>query len=318
MKAKLQPEQSMHEKQIRTALNKHWHASAVGDANVEHDIYDDDAICDYPQSGERILGRSNLQALRSHHPGKPSGFKVKRIFGDGDIWITGTHNHVPGATGIHGEHHGVPQRQGRPRNTKFRDSLRGAGLSADCASCGFVDYVCSDNLKGQGGKEDRMQHNHKESRSGSGDTVSLTLKVGSALADLAEQIQQDIGRRAYELFEQRGYTHGDDLSDWFQAEKEIVQSVHSEVKDTGKQISLRVDVSNFDLADLQVGLYPRRLIVWGKRLATSGKNGDSADQDPKYLVTLSLVDLPTDVDMQNAKAVVKGTEIEVIAEKAHM
>jgi len=163
-----------------------------------------------------------------------------------------------------------------------------------------------------------MQRNHKESRSGSGDTVSLTLKVGSALADLAEQIQQDIGRRAYELFEQRGYTHGDDLSDWFQAEKEIVQRVHSEVKDTGKQISLRVDVSNFDLANLQVGLYPRRLIIRGKRLATSGKNGDSADQDPKYLVTLSLVDLPTDVDMQNAKAVVKGTEIEVIAEKAHM
>jgi HSP20 family molecular chaperone IbpA len=163
-----------------------------------------------------------------------------------------------------------------------------------------------------------MQRNHKESRSEPGDTVGLTLKVGSALADLAEQIQQDIGRRAYELFEQRGYTHGDDLSDWFQAEKEIVQNVHSEVKDAGKQISLRVDVSNFDLANLQVGLYPRRLIVWGKRLATSGKNGDSADQDPKYLVTLSLVDLPIDVDMQNAKAVVKGTEIEVIAEKAHM
>jgi hypothetical protein len=48
----------------------------------------DDAICDYPQSGERILGRNNLQALRSHHPGKPSGFNVKRILGKGDLWIT--------------------------------------------------------------------------------------------------------------------------------------------------------------------------------------------------------------------------------------
>jgi hypothetical protein len=72
MEAKPQLEQSMQEEQIRTALNAHWHASAVGDLNAEHDIYDDDAICDYPQSGERILGRSNLQALRSHHPGKPS------------------------------------------------------------------------------------------------------------------------------------------------------------------------------------------------------------------------------------------------------
>jgi hypothetical protein len=67
----------MQEEQIREALNAHWHASAAGDAEAEHDIYDDDAICDYPQSGERILGRRNLQALRSHHPGKPSGFDVK-------------------------------------------------------------------------------------------------------------------------------------------------------------------------------------------------------------------------------------------------
>jgi hypothetical protein len=73
MKDKQQLAESMEEEQIREVLNSHWHASAVGDANAEHDIYDDDAICDYPQSGERILGRSNLQALRSHHPGKPSG-----------------------------------------------------------------------------------------------------------------------------------------------------------------------------------------------------------------------------------------------------
>jgi len=76
------------EEPIRRALDAHWHASAIGDANAEHDIYADDAICDYPQSGERIHGRANLQALRSHHPGKPSGFSVRRIRGHGDLWIT--------------------------------------------------------------------------------------------------------------------------------------------------------------------------------------------------------------------------------------
>ena len=78
----------MQEEQIREALNEHWRASAAGDADAEHAIYADDAICDYPQSGERIHGRKNLQALRSHHPGKPSGFKVKRILGTGDLWVT--------------------------------------------------------------------------------------------------------------------------------------------------------------------------------------------------------------------------------------
>jgi hypothetical protein len=78
----------MQDQQIRAALDAHWRASAAEDADAEHNIYADDAICDYPQSGERILGRSNLQALRSHHPGKPSGFAIRRILGSGDLWIT--------------------------------------------------------------------------------------------------------------------------------------------------------------------------------------------------------------------------------------
>jgi hypothetical protein len=82
------PEQSTHDEPIRASLNSHWQASASGDVNAEHDIYADDSICDYPQSGERILGRANLQALRSHHPGKPSGFNIRRIVGADDLWVT--------------------------------------------------------------------------------------------------------------------------------------------------------------------------------------------------------------------------------------
>jgi len=73
------------------------------------DIYEDDAICDYPQSGERILGRSNLQAYGviirvSRQASMSSEFSEKASL---DHRI---HNHLPGATGIHSEHYGVPQR----------------------------------------------------------------------------------------------------------------------------------------------------------------------------------------------------------------
>jgi hypothetical protein len=78
----------MHEDAIREALNAHWQASAAGNLDAEHDIYDDHAICDYPQSGERIVGRGNLQALRGHHPDKPSGFVVRRMQGEGRLWVT--------------------------------------------------------------------------------------------------------------------------------------------------------------------------------------------------------------------------------------
>jgi ketosteroid isomerase-like protein len=78
----------MSSEDLRKALDSHWQASAAGDADAEHDIYHDDVVCEYPQSGERILGRANLQALRTHHPGKPSGFHVRRITGSGEIWVT--------------------------------------------------------------------------------------------------------------------------------------------------------------------------------------------------------------------------------------
>jgi hypothetical protein len=78
----------MQEQQMREALDAHWRASAAGDLIAEHDIYDDEVVCEYPQSGERILGRRNLQALRGHHPDKPSGFEVRRVQGSGNLWVT--------------------------------------------------------------------------------------------------------------------------------------------------------------------------------------------------------------------------------------
>jgi ketosteroid isomerase-like protein len=73
---------------IRMALDRHWAASAAGDQAAEHEIYHDEAVCEYPQSGEVIHGRRNLQALRSHHPDKPSGFMIRRIVGEGAVWVT--------------------------------------------------------------------------------------------------------------------------------------------------------------------------------------------------------------------------------------
>jgi hypothetical protein len=78
----------MSSEQIEAALHQHWVASAAGDQNIEHEIYDEHAVCDYPQSGERIHGKQNLQNIRSHHPGKPTGFSIRRLLGSGKLWIT--------------------------------------------------------------------------------------------------------------------------------------------------------------------------------------------------------------------------------------
>jgi hypothetical protein len=75
------------DQQIRAALDQHWAASESGDFETEHAIYHDDAILDYPQSGERTRGRQNILKQRYIQPSKKR-FDVRRILGGGDLWIT--------------------------------------------------------------------------------------------------------------------------------------------------------------------------------------------------------------------------------------
>ncbi|MBV8706510.1 MAG: nuclear transport factor 2 family protein [Acidobacteriaceae bacterium] len=77
----------MRDQQIRAALEQHWAASDANDFEAEHRIYHEDAVLEYPQSGERIRGRLNIQITRSIQPNKKR-FTVQRIIGGDDLWIT--------------------------------------------------------------------------------------------------------------------------------------------------------------------------------------------------------------------------------------
>ena len=72
---------------IRARVEQHWTASESGEIDTEHAIYADDAILDYPQSGERFRGRAAIQEQRGGHPADRH-FTVRRIRGGGDLWIS--------------------------------------------------------------------------------------------------------------------------------------------------------------------------------------------------------------------------------------
>ena len=77
----------MDDNEIREALKHHWAASDANDFDGEHDIYRQDALLEYPQSGERIMGRRNIQASRAAQP-NAKRFRVRRIVGAGGLWVT--------------------------------------------------------------------------------------------------------------------------------------------------------------------------------------------------------------------------------------
>ena len=77
----------MSDHDVRAALQWHWAASDTGDFAVEHSIYAEHAVLEYPQSGERIRGRQKIQASRMAQPNKKR-FTVRRILGGGGLWIS--------------------------------------------------------------------------------------------------------------------------------------------------------------------------------------------------------------------------------------
>jgi SnoaL-like domain len=77
----------MDDRETRANLDRHWAASDANDFEAEHRIYRDDAVLEYPQSGERIRGRQKIQSSRAAQPNRKR-FSVRRIIGTGNLWVT--------------------------------------------------------------------------------------------------------------------------------------------------------------------------------------------------------------------------------------
>jgi len=59
---------------------------AADDPIGSHDMYDDDAVLEFPQSGERFEGVANIREWRSRYPGSVT-YDIHRIRGADDIWV---------------------------------------------------------------------------------------------------------------------------------------------------------------------------------------------------------------------------------------
>ena len=73
---------SMDDTTILAALRRHWEYEAT-DKDSSHEIYDDDAVLEFPQSQERYEGKANFLVWRKQYPASLE-FKIRRIRGQGN------------------------------------------------------------------------------------------------------------------------------------------------------------------------------------------------------------------------------------------
>ena len=58
----------------------------AGDVGGMDDLFHEDAVMEWPQSGERIVGGDNRRAVYTRFPQLPA-ISLRRLIGDGDLWV---------------------------------------------------------------------------------------------------------------------------------------------------------------------------------------------------------------------------------------
>jgi hypothetical protein len=68
----------------RAAIERQF--QLITDPVRSHELYHDDAVLEFPQSGERFEGVANFREWRSQYPGEVE-FQPRRLSGCGDVWV---------------------------------------------------------------------------------------------------------------------------------------------------------------------------------------------------------------------------------------
>jgi len=140
----------------------------------------------------------------------------------------------------------------------------------------------------------------------------LNLSAGDPFFDLAEEINNLIARRAYELYEYRGFAHGHDAEDWLHAVSEILLNVPADITETETQLTIRADVPGFSEKDLEVRVAPRSVCITGKRQEVSEQTEEkSVYSERRSNRIFRVLDLPSEIDPHNVDATVSDGILEV-------
>ena len=70
---------------VQSMLRQHFDNSGT-DPDLAHAMYTEDAVLEFPQSGERFEGVDNFREWRSSYPANTS-FEFREVRGEGDVWV---------------------------------------------------------------------------------------------------------------------------------------------------------------------------------------------------------------------------------------
>ena len=137
------------------------------------------------------------------------------------------------------------------------------------------------------------------------------------LIEGAQQLTQEIARRAYGFFERRDRMPGYEAEDWLQAEAEVLRPIPVELKDAGEQLIVNAEVPGFKGDEIRISTEPRLVVIEGNNETSNEEKSTevvfSERRSNQFFRTLAL---PVDVDPAKATASLKNGMLEVTLPKS--
>lgn len=143
----------------------------------------------------------------------------------------------------------------------------------------------------------------------------------AALRSLQEiqTLRDRISRRAYDLYQTRGGSHGNSLDDWLRAEREVCWlPPQEELQETDRAFHLKIGMCGLPSDAIEVTLLPEMVILRGAKEAASGAPcaADSCQSGPKVLVRQFV--FPSHVDTESAVIRMEDDRLRVSAAKTEL
>ncbi len=138
----------------------------------------------------------------------------------------------------------------------------------------------------------------------------------SSFLDDVQRTFDEIQRRAFGLFQERGGFGGSDLEDWIRAERDLFQVGASELVEKEKEFVLRVAVPGLEAKHLKVTALPDTLVIEGQgEHVRESKEEHTLFREFTEKKLFRRVDLPSNLDLDKVKATLDKGVLEITAPK---
>jgi HSP20 family molecular chaperone IbpA len=138
-------------------------------------------------------------------------------------------------------------------------------------------------------------------------------------SEQTQRMRDAVGRRAYQLYQNRGFRPGQELQDWRRAEWEVVKPLSCGFLTQDAKISLNSDASFFQEGEIEICVEPRRLAVCGREDARKKETIPGSDPSLAYSdFVFRVLDLPAEIDPSQVTARFNGRVLEIELPRARL